>query len=276
MPQEPPHRGIRFGRVVDEPNEARGRPHTPVPPAELRDATSTAPPPAMPMDPPRHLRGPGVVVPRLQRPASVEWLPPSDPTLVGMPPPREKLDSREISTDTLLAELARESEEKRAARLEARELRQALDASRSTPHAEASPPSSAPPKRADWAKMFYGLGGAFTLFLGGLGTYLGARAVGQESAVTNVEAKTSAQATVTADLTPRVTAVERDASSCKAWARAQDDYMRQVFGKLGVVIPPQPNAPPVEAIKAVARVRKPNAITNAPLLEVQTPPPPLP
>ncbi len=190
---------------------------------------------------------------------------------------RGQLDSGEIRTDILLTELAAKAEAERAARAESDELRRQLrelDSAARLPRVQVS--ISDPPKRSDWLKLFYKIGGAVTLFLGGLGTYLGARAVGQEHAVDKVAAAASAQKVIVAPLPEKVQQNERATDGCKVWARATDDYYRQVFGKLGVRIPEQPNAMPITPIETRAPKHRPNAITSAPLLEVLTPPPALP
>lgn len=208
------------------------------------------------------------------------------PTAIGMPVPqnapppmRPKLDSHEVAAETLLEELAETSKEKRAAQAEAEDLRRQLrelDHSNHLPRVEAAPVTTPPPKRTDWAKAVFGLLGALTLFLGGLGTYLGARAATKEQHVDVVEQKQAAQQVVVDPLPAKVVNVERGETSCKEWARAWDDYNRQVLGKLGVIIPPQPNAPPTKPIEAHTIVRRPNAVTGGPVLEVTTLPPPLP
>lgn len=206
----------------------------------------------MPMAPPRHLAAARAKLPSVR-------------------------DSQEISTDTLLRELAAEAEAKRVARAESDELRKQLrelDAAHRVPRVEA--PVSSPPKRADWLKLGYKIGGAVTLFLGSLGTYLGARAAAQEHKVDNVAAAASAQKVVVDPLPSQVAQVERGADGCREWARLYADYDRQIFRKMGVIIPEPENAKPVEPIKTRAPMRKPNAVTGAPVLEVLTPPPPLP
>jgi len=70
-PKDPPKRG--WPPPVTEVNAARG-PHTPIPDAR------TAPPPAMPMGPPKHLAAPRT---RLDSHRD-------DPTLVGLAPPAER------------------------------------------------------------------------------------------------------------------------------------------------------------------------------------------
>ena len=194
-------------------------------------------------------------------------------TLIGVapppaPPPRDRLDSVEIAAGRLLDELATERRESEDLR---RQLRDA-DAAR---RAEAARIQSPPPKRADWAKAGLALVGALSLFLGGAGTYLGARAAAQESTVSRVEAKTTAQATVTTDLSPRVVELERDNRALLAWVRARDDYDRQVFHTLGVEIPPQVNAPPVKPLETRAP-RRTSAVRGGVVVEILTAPPELP
>jgi hypothetical protein len=187
-------------------------------------------------------------------------------------------DSREISTDTLLTELAAKAEAERAARAEAEELRRQLraldESARRLPKVELA--TSNPPKRADWLKLVYALGGALTLFLGGLGTYLGARASANGDKVDRVAAATSAQKIVVDPLPKQVAQVERGADGCREWARLYSDYDRQIFRKMGIIIPEPENAKPVDPISTRAPMRKPNTVSGALVLEVLTPPPPLP
>lgn len=266
MAQDPPRRGKP--PPVTEINADPDRTHTPIPSLE---ATTEPPPQAMPMRPPKGYEGPR---PRLDSHRD-------ERTLVGSPapPPRPQQDSREVATETLLIELAERATAEREARAEAEELRlqlRALDAAHRLPRVEAAAESSRPPKRSDWAKLLFGLGGALTLFLGAAGTYLGARAAAQEGKVDHVAAVSSAQQVVVGPLPEKVQATERAAVDCRKWAREYSDYERQVFRASGIVIPEPPNSPPVTPIKTVARVRKANSVTSAPILEVLTPPPELP
>lgn len=112
MPPEPPRR--RFPSVTSEPNEARG-PHTPVPEAP------TSPPPAMPMAPPRAYAAPRrpVVAPPLSPPAAASLRDyEEEVTLHGLGGPASEApsvrDSQEVSTDSLLRELASKATEARA------------------------------------------------------------------------------------------------------------------------------------------------------------------
>ncbi len=182
------------------------------------------------------------------------------------------MDSMEVSAGALLDELAAE----RAESAELRRALRALDAGHRLPQVEPSTLTSRPPKRGDWVKAGFAFLGALTLALGGLGTYLGARAAGQESTVAKVEAKTNAQTSVTTDLSPRVLELERQNRALLDWAREHEDYDRQVFRRLGVSIPQQVNAPPVTPIETRAPRHKPNTVTGAPVLEVLSPPPMLP
>lgn len=103
MSPEPPRRKP-LGMVTAEPNVSRA-PHTPVPPAlPLRDAVSTAPPPAMPMAPPRGMQGPRTHERRRFEPVD-------ESTLVGLgplPAPRRRLDTGEVSSEDQLSRLAAE------------------------------------------------------------------------------------------------------------------------------------------------------------------------
>lgn len=187
--------------------------------ASTDTATTVRPPPPMPREPPKEYQRPrsSVAMPRLTPPP----LPPSESiekTMAGplpkldVPPPRPKLDSVEVATETLLAELAEASNEKRAAEAEAEQLRQqlrALEHSNHLPRVDVAPVSSPPPKRSDWVKAAFGLLGAITLFLGGLGTYLGARAATKENKVDNVAAKQAQQQAVTDPLPEKVSATDR-------------------------------------------------------------------
>jgi hypothetical protein len=92
----------------------------------------------------------------------------------------------------------------------------------------------------------------------------------------NVEAKQSAQAETLKPLPAAAASADKSADACRDWAKATDDYNRQVFAKLGVIIPQQPNAMPVTEIKTRAPVRKGNSVTGAPVLEIITAPPKLP
>jgi hypothetical protein len=92
----------------------------------------------------------------------------------------------------------------------------------------------------------------------------------------NVEAKQAAQADTIKPLPAAAASADKSADACRDWAKATDDYHRQVFAKLGVIIPQQPNATPVTEIKTRAPAHKANSVTGAPVLEVLTPPPPLP
>lgn len=212
MPPEPPRRGVPIGRITELVTATA--PHTPVPPPN--DTALTARPPAPDRrEPPKEyarprtmVRAPGPLPPPLPVTETDER------TLVGIgvPPPRPKLDSVEVATETLLAELAEASNEKRAAEAEAEQLRQqlrALEHSNHLPRLDVAPVSSPPPKRSDWVKAAFGLLGAVTLFLGGLGTYLGARAATKENKVDNVAAKQAQQQAVTDPLPEKVSATDR-------------------------------------------------------------------
>lgn len=273
MPPLPPRRDPPGGLL--EHNVSRA-PHTPVPPRD------TAPPPvADPRPPPveyRARRAP-VVAPPLSAPTapSLRDLGPGERTIPGLAPAREKMDTGEQSSLSLLQALAQRGQEARDARTEADELRRLLVANsvHRLPQVEAAR-GSLPPKKSEWVKAVFGLLGALTLALGGLGTYLGARAASQESTVSRVEAKTDAQTTATTDLAPRVLELERQNRTLVEWAREYADYDRQIFARLGVTVPRPIGAPPSAPIDVTARVRRTNVVTSAPILEVNTQPPALP
>jgi hypothetical protein len=194
--------------------------------------------------------------------------------LVNRPPePDDIRDSREISTDTLLAELASKAEETRAAKAEAEALRQELASKRLPSGADSLAPGA---ERKALVKLAYKLGTPLVLLMGAATAWLGAHTAKVEERVDRVEETRKLDKVTTDPLPEKVQTNERAAVDCREWARATDDYHRQVFGKLGVIIPNQPNALPVTAIETRAPKHRPNAITGAPVLEVLTPPPALP
>jgi len=205
------------------------------------------------------------------------------PALPAKPPkeyaaPRPRLDtirdSHEISVDTILTELAGKAEEARAAKVEAEALRAALEASKKAPPVIGS--LTPPPDRKAFLKLAYALGTGLAGLITVATVWLGAHTAKVESKTDATEEKRQADKVVTAPLPEKVQAVERSATDCRTWAAATDDYYRQVFGKAGILIPPQPNAKPVTPIETRAPRRKPNTIGNGIVLEVLTPPPPLP
>src|SRR6478736_4873158 len=91
----------------------------------------------------------------------------------------------------------------------------------------------------------------------------------------NTEAKVQAQETVTKPLPEAVDAAALGATKCRAWARDYDDYNRQIWARFGVAIPKQPNALPSTTVEFSAPRAKAR-VTGGIILEVKTPPPPLP
>lgn len=226
-------------RQITEVNAARG-PHTPLPGAP------TEPPPApMPMRPPRQYEGPRQALAR----------PPAESESIR--------DSREIPIETLLSEMAAKSEQARAAKADADALREELAEARGS-------------ERKALVRLAYKLGTPLVLLMGAATAWLGAHTAKVEEKVDRVEASRTLDKVATDPLPEKVQTNERDAVSCRVWAAAWDDYNRQVWGKLGVSIPQQPNALPYKAIETRAPRHKPNAVTGAPTLEVLTPPPALP
>jgi hypothetical protein len=117
-------------------------------------------------------------------------------------PMRGKLDSREISTEVILSELASKGQEARAAQAEAAELRlqlRAHDAAYRLPKVEASR-STRPPTKIAWVKLTFSLLGALTVALGGIGAYFESRVADQSRKVENVEVKQKATDIVTEPL----------------------------------------------------------------------------
>lgn len=165
----------------------------------------------------------------------------ASPAPPAMPPPlpmRDKLDSHDISTDALLTELAETGNEKRAAVAEAEELRRQLrelDRSNRLPRVEVITESK-PPKRTDWAKAALGLVTAVSVFLGGLGTYLGARAATKEEKVDNVAAKQLQQQAVTDPLSDKVTAADRYNRSLAAALDCRLRHIRAALERDGMTI----------------------------------------
>ena len=288
----PPRPGSRASLhdIVDE--VAVGAVHS-LHPTEAERPTKPPPFPTMPKPPPRGFEGPrktltaltALVVPSV-RGSRPDAEPTDEHTLIGspapqsLPPMRSKLDSVDLRTDVLLEQYRLESEGRRAeasARLraegEALELRRALDAMRRAPPVILSAPA---PDRKAWLHLAYSIGGGVVLLIGAATAWLGAHTAKVESKADNTEEKRAADKVVTAPLPEKVQAVERQSTDCQTWARLYADYDRQVFAKLGVIIPERPNALPSEPIKTQARVRRANTVTSAPILEVLTLPPPLP
>lgn len=200
------------------------------------------------------------------------------------PPPAERgrqashhdddRDSQEISADTILAELAKQAQEARDAKAEAAALRRALGATR-TASAESTGSAPAPDRKA-FLTLLYSFGGALVLLMGAATAWLGAHTAKVEDKIDKTEEQRKADKAVVAPLPEKVQTAERDAIDCREWARLTADYDRQVFGKLGVIIPQPENAKPVEPIKTRAPLHRSNSVTGAPVLEVLTPQPPLP
>ncbi len=247
-PSEPPRRG-NLPVATSEPNVSRG-PHT------LPPEAPTSPPPAMPMGPPKHLAGPRA------------------PLKGQADPPRAKLDSREITTDSLLTELAARAAAEREARAEADALRQALDAARrAPPTADSLAPGA---ERKALIRLAYKLGTPLVLLMGAATAWLGAHTAKVEEKVDRVEETRKLDKVATDPLPEKVQTNERATVDCREWAAAWEDYSRQVWAREGIVIPQHPNAKPVTPIETRAPRHKPNAVNGAPTLEVLTLPPPLP
>jgi len=190
------------------------------------------------------------------------------------PPPKELAAPRAplpSIRDQTLAELA---EEARAAKAEADALREALAASkRATPSEDSLAPGA---ERKALLRLAYKLGTPLVLLMGAATAWLTAHTANVERKIDRVEETRKLDKVVTDPLPEKVQTNERDATGCKAWAAAWEDYSRQVWAKQGISIPPHPNALPVTPIETRAPRHKANTVTGAPVLEVLTPPPPLP
>ncbi len=225
-------------RNITEVNADPNRLHTPLPEAP------TVPPPApMPMAPPKGYEGPRK--------------PPRQPATESIH------DSREIPIETLLSELAAKGDEVRAAKAEAEALREALADARGR-------------DRKALVRLAYKLGTPLVLLMGAATAWLGAHTAKVEEKVDRVEQNRTLDKVVTDPLPEKVKTNERATGDCREWAVAVDDYYRQVFAASGIIIPQQPNAKPVTPIATRAPLHKAHAVTGAPVLEVLTPPPPLP
>jgi len=291
-PAEPPRRG-KLPSVHEE--TAPGAIHEPgARPAT--DTVSTVPPPAPDRRPFPRPSVAGIRVPTLAKPPPLPRVESDERTVVGpipvlAAPERQDSDGDRDSTheaptaaDALAAQLAARNVElaRIRAELEA-ERRKAAPAPSLVPPAEVEQyerklerkahklPSdvSLKPLVLKLVAALTGLAAALTVTVQLANAWL-------EPRIKNVEAKQSAQAETLKPLPAAAASADKSADACRDWARAKDDYDRQVFAKLGVVIPQQPNAQPVTEIKTRAPVRKANSVTGAPVLEVLTPPPPLP
>src|SRR6478736_92872 len=135
--------------------------------------------------------------------------------------------------------------------------------------------SERPPSRGQWKSAVFKFLAAVTAFLGAV-TVLAELYAGQiRQKQDNTEAKVQAQETVTKPLPEAVDAAALGATKCRAWARDYDDYNRQIWARFGVAIPKQPNALPSTTVEFSAPRAKAR-VTGGIILEVKTPPPPLP
>lgn len=173
MPEKPPRPGSspRFSVTEIVPRDAI-HPLRPIEPSSERD--TLRPPPPLPRAPP------------VKR----------TPTAIGMPVPapppmRPKLDSREVATETLLAELAAKGDEVRAAEARAEQLRLELEAAKVViPPPE---PRLRDVERAERHLAWLKVAGALVAILGAGTTYLSIRANSVvEPRVDNVLAKQDA------------------------------------------------------------------------------------
>jgi hypothetical protein len=251
-------------------------------PPPLPDHRPTAPPPKPDLRPFPRSSVVGVKVPPRAAPPPVpagvtdedeRTIVGLGPAVNGQPEPPTEVDEDSMvkavkAADTLAAELARRNAQVAA-------LQHELAAAQRLPAPPATP-SETPPSRAKWHSLAFKLIAAVTGLVGALTVALEVYTSQVRTRVDNVEAKVAAQEVVTKPLPAAAASADLAADACRDWARLHSDYDRQIFRKLGVVIPEPENSKPVEPIKTRAPVRRGNAVTGAPVLEVLTPPPALP
>jgi hypothetical protein len=279
---------LPLGRVLAEPNVSTA-PHTPVPPPN--DAAPTARPPAPdPRPPPLEyarprpmVRAPG------PKPPPLPFAGPEEHTLIGLSPvlsaQKSRGDAGYRKPETLAELLAAKDAELANARAE-------LEAERRKP---APSPSLVPPadveryerKLERRAHKLPGDGSLKPLVLKLVATLTGLAAAltvtvqlanaWLEPRIKNVEAKQSAQAETLKPLPAAAASADKSADACRDWARAYDDYNRQVLAKAGIIIPERENAPPVKPIELdQTPLPRSGRITGAPLIRIKTKPPDLP
>lgn len=260
-PPEPPRRGVPIGRIT-EVNAAHG-PHTPVPPGPpASDTATTLRPPADPRPPPRGFAGPRQLV--RQPPVAPPPLPAplgradaeNEQTLVGLGPHSEGSPAPTVAPSLVPPAEVERYERKLAQKAWRQARRQPMSGE----------------AKAQLLKLVAAVTGfiaAGTITLQLVNAWL-------EPRIKNVEAKVHAQEVVTKPLPAAAASADKSADACRDWARAYAEYDRQIFAKLGVVIPLPEGAQPSKPIDTQARVRKANEVTGAPILEVKTAPPPLP
>lgn len=270
MPPEPPRRGVPIGRITELVTATA--PHTPVPPPN--DATPTARPPADPRPPPAQYARPRTMVraPSVGGPPPLPATDTDEHTLAGIAPPSAPPDEPDRDSGLIAADGTFRLYQAEHARAEA--LAAELVAAKREATPEERP--SSPPTGAQWRSLLYKLVAAVLALVAAATVGIEAYTQYVKLKVDVLSAKVTAQEVVTKPLPGAAASADKSADACREWARATDDYHRQIFSKLGVIIPPQPNAMPVTEIKTRAAVRKPNAVTGAPVLEVLTLPPALP
>jgi hypothetical protein len=204
------------------------------------------------------------------------------------PPPKELAAPRAplpSIRDQTIAELAEQTRVAKAeadqAKAEADQAKAEADALRAAAAAakQAAPvvDSLAPgAERKALLRLAYKLGTPLVLLMGAATAWLTAHTANVERKIDRVEQNRTLDKVVTDPLPEKVSTNERATVDCREWAAATDDYYRQVFGKAGISIPLQPNAKPVTPIEARAPRRRPNTIGTGIVLEILTPPPPLP
>lgn len=251
MPPEPPRRGTPIGRITELVTATA--PHTPVPPPN--DKAPTARPPAPDRrEPPKEYARPRPMV----RAPSVTPQPPPLPsaetdehTLVGPPvalwPPPDALPS--------LVPPATVERYERALEQKARKL----------------------PGEPTIKGLLFKLLAALIALAAALTVTAQFVNVLLEPIVKKLEAKQDAQAVVIGPLPAAAASADKSADACRDWARAYDDYNRQVLAKAGIIVPERDNAPPVTPIELdQTPLPRSGKLTAAPMVRIKTKPPQLP
>jgi hypothetical protein len=133
---------------------------------------------------------------------------------------REKLDTGEISTEAILAELAAKGQQARAAEAEAARLRLELAAAKKPVVEPTVPPDT--PTRGQWNALLYKLGGAMVAILVPCGAYLAYRVETLAPRVATTENKQETQKRTTGTVEDRILLLEKYTRAHAKWSRCMD------------------------------------------------------
>ncbi len=200
-------------------------------PGEANAAPTVPPPRPMPMPPPRGFEGPRKpVVPLVPLPkAAPDWE--REPTLIGvappsLAPPRDKLDSLEISTDAILGELAAEHKRRKVAELELSRLKAPVISI-----APSKGPTEEQLRKAAIHAVLLKLGGALVVLVTAGGAYLSARANTIAPQVDRLDEKSKVQKLTTDDLSPRVLKLENYIRAKRKRDECVDEQLRSALSR---------------------------------------------